>query len=232
VSSDNPEGILALAPDLVILDTYSMTFDGALVRTLEDAGLTVLCMALPTDLNTMMNTLTALGEVTGAEQQAAQMVADVQAILNTVAMALARVQPDSFFTAMYYEDLYDPNGAVGVLCAYGPGTPQDAIFRAAGLINVCDAPENFSPVSKEKIVAEWKPDVLFVPSFTYDENWKANDDGGAAYITGVLADPALAGLPAVQNQMIFAVPILSTGTTSQYMAQAVYEVAKLFYPVE
>jgi len=230
VSSDNPEGILALAPDLVVLDTFSAGFDGALVRTLEDAGLTVLCMASPTDLHTMMYTLTMLGEATGTQEQAAQMITDVQEILATVAMGLARVPPEGFFTVMFYEEYFDPNGSTGMLCAHGPGSPFDAIARAAGLINVCDAP-NYTPVSKEKLVAEWKPQVLIVPSATMDENGRMIDDEGEAIIAAILADPVLADLPAVQNNMVFAIPDKYRGSTSQYMAQAVYELARLLYRV-
>jgi len=222
VSGDDAEGILALAPDLVVLDTSSMGPDGTLVRTLEEAGLTVLVMASPTDLHTMMYALTALGEATFAQEQAAQMVTDVQAILGNVAMGLAMVQ--EYKTVMLYEEYDDPNGSAGMLRAYGPGSPFDAMARAAGLINVCDAP-NFSPVSKEMITAQWKPDVLIVPSATID-----ND--GAAIIAGIMADPALAGLPAVQNNRVFAIPDKYRGSTSQYMAQGVYELAKLLYPVE
>ncbi|MCL2811514.1 MAG: ABC transporter substrate-binding protein [Clostridia bacterium] len=228
VSSDNAEGILALAPDLVVLDTFSAGFDGGLVRTLEEAGLTVLVMASPTDINTVMYALTMLGEATAAQEQAAQMVADMQGVLATVAIGLSKVPQGGFKTMMFYEGSFEH---ADMLCAYGPGTTLDAIARAAGLINVCDAP-NFSPVSKEKIVAEWKPEVLIVRSSTMDENWVMNDDGGIANIAAVLADPVLAGLPAVQNQMVFAISDRYRDSQSHYIVRAVYELAKLLYPIE
>ena len=231
VSSDNPEGILALEPDLVILDTFSAGFDNALVQILQDTGLTVICLASPTDLVSMMEALTKLGQVVGAQEQADRMVEEVRAVLDSVTVGVMRVPPEGYKRVMFYEDYYDPNGSVGMLCAYGPGSTFDAIARAAGMINVCDAP-NYSPVSKEKIVAEWKPEVIVVPSSTVDEDGNLIDDGGAANIAGVLADPVLADVPAVQQGAVVAIAEKYRGSTSQYMVQAVYELARLYYPVQ
>lgn len=231
VTSSTPEDILALNPDLVVLDTYSAGFDGALVQTLQDAGLTVLCLNSPTDLIGVMEALTLLGQATGAQEQAAQMLEGMQATLHRVSLALAKLPPESYKTVMFMEDYYDPNGSTGTLCAYGPGSTFDAIAQAAGLVNVCDAP-NYSPVNKEMVVAQWKPQVIIVPSSTYDAEGKMIDDGGAANIAAVLADPTLATLQAVQDGMVFAIPDKYRGSTSQHMAQAVLELASLLYPIE
>ncbi len=231
VSSDNPEGILALQPDLVVLDTFSSGFDGALVQTLSDAGLNVLCLQSPTDFNTIIDALTLLGTAVGAQEKALEMVNEVQNTLATIAMGMMRVPPENYMTVMFVEDYFDPNGSQGMLCAYGPGSTFDAISKAAGLINVCDAP-NYSAVSKEKLVAEWKPQAIIVPSSSFGEDGKFADDAGAANIAGVLADETLAEVPAVKEGKVFAVTDKFRGSTSHYMAQAALEMAKLFYPIQ
>ncbi len=231
VSSDDAEGILALKPDLVVLDTFSAGFDGALVGTLQDAGLTVVCLASPTDFGMVMDTLTQLGEITGEQAKAAEMVGGVRKTLMDIAVKVAQIPDEGRIKVMFYEDYYDQSGSAGMLCAYGPGSAFDAIVAAAGAINVCDAP-NYSPVSKEMVVAQWKPEILIVPSAVFDAKGKAKEDGGAAIIEGIKADATLASVPAVQSGNIFAIADQYRGSTSHYMAEAAMALAKLAYPMQ
>ncbi len=229
VASNNVEGILMLAPDLVILDSFS-DFDGSLGGMLEGAGVTYLRAESPTDLAGVAEMLTQLGERVGAADKAAQMREAMQTTLDLVAEKVAQIPEDQRMRAMFYEDYYDPNGtSAGMLCAYGPGSTFDAICQAAGVVNVCTA-ENYSPVSKEKIIAEWKPELLIVPGIRYDASFTPIEDGGQSIREGILADTILADLPAVRQQRVAALTESYRGSTSQYMAQAVAELAKLAYP--
>ncbi len=229
VASNNVEGILMLAPDLVIIDSFS-DFDGSLGEMLQGAGVTCLRAESPMDLQSVMSSLTLLGEQVGAADKAEHMRQTMQATLADVAVKVAQIPAEQRVHAMFYEDYYDPNGtSAGMLCAYGPGSTFDAICAAAGVINVCTA-ENYSPVSKEKIVAEWKPELLIVPGIRYDASFTPIEDGGQSIREGILADVILADLPAVKQQRVAALTESYRGSTSQYMAQAVVELAKLAYP--
>ena len=225
VSTTKSEGIVALKPDLVIIDTFSDP-DGALTKTLEEAGTVVLLLNSPTDFDQIKETITTLAAATGETAAGARMVADIDAKLQTVTTKLAQIPADQRLKTIYYEDKYD---AAGMLCAYGDGSPFASIAAAAGLVNVCNAP-NYSAVSKEKVVGEWQPDVLVVPGMHYDENYKAIDDQGASYLKAITADPLMATLPAVKNNRIVALSARYLGSTSQYMAQAVVDLAQAAYP--
>ena len=72
----------------------------------------------------------------------------------------------------------------------GKESPFEAIAEAAGLVNVCDA-ANYSAISKEKVVGEWKPDLLVVPAITYTADFSVVDDQGAALIAAIKADKLL-----------------------------------------
>lgn len=229
VSTQEPEGIIAVQPDLVIIDTFSDP-DGSLTKTLKDAGIVILQMASPTDFDQIKEALATLAKAVGEVEKGNELIASVDAILNEVQEKVGDIPENEKMKVMYYEDYYDASGSSeGMLAAYGPGSPFDAIAKAAGTINVCTV-ENYSAVSKEKVVGEWKPDILIVPSITYGPDFKAIDDKGASIIAAIKEDPIMKTLPAVIHGRVYALTEKYRGSTSHYMAKAVQELAQLAYP--
>lgn len=229
VESRNPEGIAELVPDLVILDTFN-DYDGSLSKTLSEAGITVLSMVSPVDFDQIKAAVTTISKACGAVEEGSAMVEEIDGILNDVGEKTSVLSAEDKLTVMYYEDYFDQSGAsAGMLCAYGPHSPFDAIASAAGLVNVCDL-ETYSPVDREVVVGTWKPEVLVVPSILYDENFNAYEDNGVTISANIKADTMLSGLPAIENNRIFAIPGKYSNSTSHYMAKAVLELAKTAYP--
>ncbi len=225
-----PEDMIAMKPDLVIIDTFTDA-DGSLTKTLQEAGITVLHLDSPTNFDQIKSVITTLAAAVGEPEKGAEMTAAVDASLKAVSDKLAGLKDADKKKVMYYEDYYDASGSsAGMLAAYGAGSPFDAIAGAAGLINVVSGVNNYSAVSKEKVVGEWKPDILIVPSITYGADFSAIDDGGASVIKAIQADELLKTLPAVQNGKVMALTEKYRGSTSQYMVKAVEELAKLAYP--
>ncbi|MHB1485480.1 MAG: ABC transporter substrate-binding protein [Saccharofermentanales bacterium] len=225
VESKNAEGIVSIGPDLVILDTFNDA-DGALSKTLGEAGITVLLMSSPTDFDEIRDAIVTLTTATGDLPKGADIIAQLNNTLIAIKTKTDTLPASKKLTAMYYEDSY---GNAGMLAAYGKNSPFNAIAEAAGLTNVCDLAD-YSPVNKEKVVGEWKPQVLVVPSNIYDSNGQAVDEKGATIIAAIKNDPLLKNLPAVKNNRIFALSQKYSGSTSQYMAKAVEELAKDAYP--
>lgn len=229
VESKNAEGIIALNPDLVILDTFN-DYDGALTKTLSEAGITVLCMVSPTNFDQIKSAVTTISTAAGETDAGKAIVTDIDKTLSTIKAKVDTLPASEKLTAMYYEDYYDQTGAnAGMLAAYGPNSPFNAIATAAGLTNVCDLTD-YSPVDKEKVVGSWKPQVLVVPSIVYDANFSAVDEKGVTIIAAIKKDPLLSELPAVKNNRIFALTQAYSNSTSHYMVKAVEELAKAAYP--
>jgi iron complex transport system substrate-binding protein len=229
VKTGEPEGIVALKPDLVIIDTFSDP-EGALARTLSEAGAVVLHWSSPTDFTQIKQAITALAAATGETARGQALIGEMEDRLQAVADRLGSLPQSQMKKVIYYEDYYDPSGAsAGMLAAYGQGTPFAAVAAAAGLVNVCDAPK-YSAISKEKVVGEWRPDMLVVPGVTYNPDFTATDDQGKSMIAAVLADPLLQTLPAVQSGQVIAITEKYRGSTSHYMAYAVSELAAKAYP--
>jgi iron complex transport system substrate-binding protein len=229
VKTGDPEGIIALKPDLVILDTFSDP-DGSLTQTLTGAGAVVLQMQSPTTFDQIRQAISVIAAAVGESAKGRALIAEMDATLQTVAAKLAGLTDSERKTVLYYEDYYDQSGSnAGMLAAYGKESPFEAIATAAGLVNVCNA-ATYSAISKEMVVGEWKPDLLIVPAITYTADFKAIDDQGASLIAAIRADKLLQTLPAVQNGQIFALTEKYRGSTSQYMAMAVAELAAKAYP--
>jgi iron complex transport system substrate-binding protein len=229
VNTQEPEGIIAVQPDLVLIDTFSDS-DGALTRTLTNAGITVLQLASPTSFEQIKSVIKTIAKAVGEVQAGNDLVSQMDEVLDSVESKWSGVPESERLTVMYYEDYYDPSGSsAGMLAAYGKDSPFDAIAQAAGLINVCDV-QNYSAVSKEKVVGEWKPDVLVVPAITYGEDFKAVDDKGSSVISAIKEDALMQSLPAVEQDRVFALTERYRGSTSHYMVYAVEELARLAYP--
>jgi iron complex transport system substrate-binding protein len=229
VQTGEPEGIVALKPDLVIIDSFSDP-DGSLSKTIQDAGAVVLKMQSPTDFEQIKQAIATIAAAVGENAAGQAMITEIDAKLKTVSDKLASLQDNDKKTVIYYEDYYDQSGSnAGMLAAYGHESPFEAIAVSAGLVNICDV-TTYSAVSKEKVVGEWKPDLLIVPAITYTADFSVVDDQGAALIAAIKADELLKTLPAVQNNQIFALTEMYRGSTSQYMADAVAELAAKAYP--
>ena len=229
ISTQEPENIAALSPDLVIIDTFSDP-DGSLTKTLTEAGAVVLQMNSPTTFEQIESAIATIAAATGEVEAGQAMIDAMEAKLDAVAGKLSGLADEDKLTVMYYDDFYDQSGAnAGMLCAYGGTSPFAALAAAAGLVNVCDAVD-YSAVSKEKVVGEWKPDVLIVSPVVYNEDFSVTDNKGETVIAGIKADALLQTLPAVQNNRIYALTAKYNSSTSQYMADAVVELASAAYP--
>ena len=229
VSTQKSEGIVSLMPDLVIIDSFSDP-DGALTKTLTGAGITVLAMNSPTDFTMIAGAIRTIAKAVGAGDKGDRLVNDMNQTLEKVSLAVKGVAEKDRQKTLFYEAYYDQSGTnAGMLAAYGEGSTFSSIAKAAGLINVCNAP-NYSAISKEKIVGEWKPDILVVPSIVYDAKYEPQLDTGKTLIEAALKDPLLQSLPAVQSKKVVAITEAYRGSTSQYMAKAVEELARIAYP--
>ncbi|MGI6161718.1 MAG: ABC transporter substrate-binding protein [Christensenellales bacterium] len=223
------EVILGFWPDLVLLDTFNDP-DGSLKKSLEEAGVTVLVLESPLDFEAIRENVKTIADALHASEKGEALISEMDAVLDGVLEKVGTIAGDEKAGVMYYEDYFDASGtSAGMLAAYGQGSPFNAICEAAGVINVCTAPD-YSPISKEKVVAEWKPDVLIVPGIQFDENWTPVEDNGKAAKEAIENDEVMAGIEAVKQGRIYALSEQYRGSTSHYMAYAVKELAELCYP--
>ena len=202
------ESIIALEPDLCFLASYNREEVRSL---LIDSGVPVYVFRSFEGLSDIRRNVRTVGRAVGAEQQAEQLIADMDRKIESVAR---RLPPRGTWPSAL---VYGQSGWVA-----GSGTTQTDLFAAAGLRNAAaDAGiAGFAQVSEEEVLA-LAPDYLVVVRQSSDmekhEEW-------------LLDNPALAPLPAVRDKCFITLsePLLTTA--SHRIADAVIELARQAYP--
>jgi len=179
----NVEAILGFAPDLVIL-----SYDpGDVVASLDVAGVASLLLGAAQTIADTYSQIEALGAVTGDEDAAATLVAEMQAEIAVLAGSVqSRDEPLS-----YYHELDDTLYTVTSTTFIGE------VYALAGLVNAADpADPDGSAWGYPQVSAEYllnaDPDIIFL----------ADTKCCAQNVAAVAARPGWANLTAVSRGKI------------------------------
>lgn len=210
---DKSENVIAMQPDLVIVDTWA---DANVIKQFRDAGINVYTFKTPNNIEEQKAVIKELAHVVGADAKGREITDWMDAKLSEVEGRLASLKPEQKLKVMDYGEL----GSSGI------GTNFDDIVTHAGLVNVVSKAgmEGWPVVPKEKII-EFDPDIIILPSWYYDA--KNSFDSMKLKLTG---DASLQTVNAVKNDRIISVPNPHISAISQYVVLAVEDVAKAAYP--
>jgi len=210
---DKLEAVIAMKPDLVILDTWA---DAKYVKQLRDAGINVYAFQTPCNIDEQKITISELANITGADTKGKELVDWMDAKLKEVDARLTQLKPEDKLTVMDY----------GEMGSSGKGTNVDDIMTRAGLINVVSRAgiEGWPTLSKEKII-EFNPDIILLPSWYYDQK-----NSLQGMIETLKSDKSLQTVKAISGDKLIAVPNPHISAISQYVVLAVEDVAKAAYP--
>ena len=210
---DQVENIIALNPDLIILDTWA---EAKYLKQLRDAGITVYAFKTPGNIDEQKAVILELANVVGADEKGQELVEWMDEKLKAVEEKLSSLKPEQKLTVMDY----------GELGSSGLGTNFDDIVTRAGLINVISRAgiEGWPVISKEKII-EFNPDIIILPSWYYDQ--KNTFDSMKDTLKN---DQSLKTVKAISEDRIISVSNPHISAISQYVVLAVEDVAKAAYP--
>ena len=210
---DKVENVIAMNPDLVILDTWA---DVNYVKQLRDAGINVFTFKTPNNIEEQKAVIAELAKITGADDRGREMLEWMDSKLKTVEEKLAKLRPEEKLVVMDYGEM----GSSGI------GTNVDDIFSRAGLINAVSRAgmKGWPQVSKEKII-EFNPDIIVLPSWYYDQS-----NSLQGMIDRLKGDKSLQTVNAVKNNRLISVPNPHISAISQYVVLGVEDVAKAAYP--
>ena len=147
----NVEAVAGYEPDLVIMTPH----DAEAIAGVEAIGAEVLTQDAAADLDGVYAQITELGEATGHESEAAELVAEMQTDIDAI---LADV-PDREVAITYYHELDDTFFSVTSSTFIGE------MYTLAGLENVADPAEAESgpyPQLSEEFLLAADPDVIFL----------------------------------------------------------------------
>ena len=152
----NTEAIVALQPDLVLAASITAPEQ---VQALEDLGLTTYVLANPDDFEGLYQNLQTVGELTGRQGQAAELVAALEA---RVAAVEEKTQGANTLRVFYEADGTDPTAP----WTTGSGTFQSVLIDLAGGSNVAAEIAGWGQFSLEQLVAV-DPQVIVFASGSF-----------------------------------------------------------------
>lgn len=204
------ETITSLNPDLVILTEINTPEQ---VKALEDLGLTAYYIKNPVQLDGLYPILETVGQLTGHDKEAAELVESLTVRVAAVVETIAKAQDKPL---VFYE--LDGSDAAKPWTA-GPNTFMDQLIQMAGGVNVGSAmTDAWAQISLEELLVQ-DPDIILL--------------GDAAY--GMTAEQVTtrAGwetLSAVKNNAIFAFNDDLASRPGPRMVDGLEELAKLIHP--
>lgn len=203
----NPEVLISLDADLVVLSTYN---NPAAIDQLLDSNISIFVLAGFESLDDIRANLRTLGNLTGTEIRAEELIADMDTTLEHVQRAVSERDP---VRVLYYE----PGGIT-----YGPGSTVDEIIALAGGINVvAESDLGPYPLINPEYVITADPDVILLGG------WFSGEVNPLQWIE---QDPVLKSLRAVQTGRVYPIKDAHLTAVSHYVVRGVEEVAALLYP--
>ena len=152
----NVEEVLALQPDLVIMDTMAQTTEQ--VAALENAGLKVI-ITKEDGIAGVYEAIALIGKAVGKDAEADKLVADMKAAFDEIA-----AKAENTGKTVYFEISPLQWG----LWTAGKGTFMDEIANLCGLTNVFADVDGWASVSDEQVLQR-NPDYIVTTSAYYGE---------------------------------------------------------------
>ncbi|MFW5420810.1 ABC transporter substrate-binding protein [Nocardiopsis sp. CNT-189] len=213
------EDLLAAEPDFAYAGFASSAFaedEGRGREALEDAGMTTYASieqcADQVTMETVATEITNIGKIFGVEDRAEELVAGIEEQVAGVEKALEGTEPVDVLVVDSIDGTVFTSGGAGI------GT--EIIAHAGGRNVFDDLDKVFADVSIEQ-AADREPDAILI----YDYGEVSAEEKKEA----VLADPTLAGTPAVEEER-FAVLPLTSSVVGNRVGGAVEEVAEQLHP--
>jgi len=204
------EAILALEPDLVVA---AQIISEDQVNALRDLGLNVYWQANPTSYEGLWENLRDFAKLTGHEDEADTLIADLEARVAAVQEKTATV-PER--PSVFYElDATDPSNP----WTAGSGTFIDYIINQAGGTNAASALEgDYAQLSSEQLIAV-NPDIILLADAPYGTTSES-----------VAERPGWDVITAVQENTIYPIDPNMMSVPGPRLVNALEETARLVHP--
>ena len=212
--SSNAEALLAIQGDLIVVPDYTRT---EVVRTLREAGTKVYVCNTPRTLQEVRDALQQLGELVGEPAKAQQVIAQMDARLQRIASQVAKIPDDKRVKVLRLQE----NGSY-----YAPKSSFMEICRLAGMQDASEELHyDYSCTLSQEEILLLDPDVFVLEDWNYDGRHDSN-----VLKQQILSNRAYEGTKAWQQQRVVLIPANHLLTVSQYMVEAVEDMAMAVYP--
>ena len=215
---DDPERILALKPDLVLIRPMISRSYPNLVRILEKNNVRVVSLQ-PTQASELFTYWETLGKLTGREQQAKAMVETFGKRLAQITGDLKNVPPAKR-KRVYFEAIHDQ------MKTFAPSSIAMFVLESAGGVNIAtDADRmretNIAAYGKERILAKAEEIDLYLA-----QNGRMNP----VSVEDIVREPGFTVIKAVRTRQIFLVDEEMVSRPTMDLINGIAFVRSLLYP--
>ncbi len=215
---DDPERILALKPDLVLIRPMISRAYPNMVRTLEKNNVRVISLQ-PTEASELFTYWEALGKLTGREVQAQTMITTFSKGLAEITATLHQI-PKEKRKLVYFEAIHKQ------MKTFAPSSMAMFVLESAGGVNIAtDADQmretNIAAYGKERILAKADQIELYLA-----QNGRMNP----VSVDDIAREPGFAVIKAVRNRQIFLVDEEMVSRPTLELLNGIAFVKSLLYP--
>ena len=215
---DDPERLLALKPDLVLIRPMISRAYPQLVQRLEQSGVKVVSLQ-PATMDELFRYWETLGILSGHGRQARQMIAAFGSGLAEIKLQVDHI-PQQDRKTVYFESIHKR------MKTFAPGSMAIFVLESAGGIN---AAADAAQVRKTNIAAYGKERIL-AKANTIDVFLAQQGRMNPVTVAMIKKEPGFQVIKAVQNNQIFLVDEKLVSRPTLGLLQGITTVFDLLYP--
>ena len=208
----DPETIIAQSPDVIVTSPF---FPAEGIEALSRVGIPVVQTELQHDPEARIDNILLIGYILGEEERALEFAAEVRERYASLVAVTGKAEPRPRVLALtQYSDK---------LWVAGGNSTEGGVITAAGGLNAAEEAgiESNQPTSLEGVIA-MNPEIIIIP--------QPVEFGGEEFRQSLLANEALAEIPAVKNGAVHVVESKHSTTLSYWNILGAEELARLLWP--
>lgn len=214
VQGNSMEVLLSFKPDVVIIPDFHPP---EMIQSVRELGMKVYVYKTPSTIKGVKKSIRQLAALTGEKKKGEEIIAKMEEKAGRVQKKLESIPQSKRKRVMQMTSegaFYAPDNSFGDVCRYA------GVIDASLELNYPSAME----ITQEKIV-ELNPDIIFVPAWDYDGKHEPVGERQK-----ILNNPSYKGIKAIRDGQVYSISGALVLTISQYIADAVEEVARISYP--
>jgi iron complex transport system substrate-binding protein len=207
------EKVISLSPDLVLAHESGIASAGEGVNQIKNAGIPVIVVPNATAINDVYGTIGFIGQVTGHQEEAASIVAEMQADFAAIEEKASAISEED------RKRVWVEIGPAPEIYTTGSGTFMDEMLTLIHAENVAGDQEGWPMFTEEEAVA-FNPDVILL---TYGHYFEGATEA-------LKARAAWSDVPAVTNDEVYELVSDEVERPGPRLAKGVERIAKAVYP--
>ena len=215
---DDPERLLALKPDLVLIRPMVSRAYPNLVRTLEKNNVRVVSLQ-PTDIADLFAYWEILGKLTGREQQAKAMVETFGKRMAKITASLQQI-PQTKRKQVYFEAIHKQ------MKTFASTSMAMFVLESAGGINIAADAERM----RETNIAAYGKERILAKAGQIDFYLAQNGRMNPVSVDDIIKEPGFSVIKAVRNRQVFLVDEEMVSRPTMGLLDGIAFVRSLLYP--